>query len=224
HQLDGAVPRLLRLHPASHHQRRGRGERRRDGSPQLRRCHHHGAGQRNRHPVDRFLRRRPRPDRRGLEDRSPPFHDGAPAAGPRSLSHALHGPVSRKSPSVTFSAISGPGQMSVPDRSPFHFAVFVPNLGETSLGALSPLNPAFPSLTMPVYSRRGVGELTLGARRVRTSGPSSFTVAVEQSSCDFIRPNAGNRWHHLAFLSDDLDADVSRLEEVGYVREVWAED
>jgi hypothetical protein len=87
-----------------------------------------------------------------------------------------------------------------------------------------PLNPPFPPVTMPVCSQRGVGELTLGAQRVRTNGPASFTVAVEHSSCPFIRPNAGNRWHHLAFLSDDLDADVSRLEGVRYVRDIWAED
>jgi hypothetical protein len=67
--------------------------------------------------------------------------------------------------------------------------------------------------------------LRIEARRVRTDPRLPFNVTVERGfDVEFIRPNRGNRWHHVGFWSRDLEQDACRLEEHGYVRDAWSED
>ena len=79
----------VRPHDAPHHERGGRPERARRRRPQLRRRHRHRTRQPDAARASAgLLRRRARPDRRRLEDRAPPFHDGAPPVLPRQASSA----------------------------------------------------------------------------------------------------------------------------------------
>jgi hypothetical protein len=117
-----------------------------------------------------------------------------------------------------------PTQPTAP-RAPFHAAVFVADLAESSLGALSRWNPRFESPTLPLHSQRGHEPLRVEVLRVRTDPRSPFNVSVERAfDVQYIRPNQGNRWHHVGFWSRDLEADARRLEGHGYVRDAWSED
>ncbi len=117
-----------------------------------------------------------------------------------------------------------PTQPTAP-RAPFHAAVFVADLAESSLGALSRWNPRFESPTLPLHSHEGHEPLRVEVLRVRTDPRSPFNVSVERAfDVQFIRPNQGNRWHHVGFWSGDLESDAHRLEEHGYVRDAWSED
>jgi hypothetical protein len=60
---------------------------------------------------------------------------------------------------------------------------------------------------------------------VRTDPRLPFNVTVERGfDVEFIRPNRGNRWHHVGFWSGRLEQDACRLEEHGYVRDAWSQD
>jgi hypothetical protein len=108
--------------------------------------------------------------------------------------------------------------------APFHAAVFVADLGESSLGAVSRWNPRFESPTLPLHSHQGHEPLRIEARRVRTDPRLPFNVTVERGfDVELIRPNRGNRWHHVGFWSRDLEEDAQRLEEQGYVRDAWSQ-
>jgi hypothetical protein len=116
-----------------------------------------------------------------------------------------------------------PNQPTAP-RAPFHAAVFVSDLGESSLGALSRWNPRFESPTLPLHSHQGREPLRVEVRRVRTDPACPFNVSVERAfDVQFIRPNQDNRWHHVGFWSSDLEGDAGRLEEHGYIRDAWSE-
>jgi hypothetical protein len=114
---------------------------------------------------------------------------------------------------------------SVQPLVPFHAAVFVNDLGESSLGAVSRWNPRFESPTLPLHAPQGHEPLRIEARRVRTDPGLPFNVTVERGfDVELIRPNRGNRWHHVGFWSQDLEGDAGRLEEYGYVRDAWSQD
>jgi hypothetical protein len=103
--------------------------------------------------------------------------------------------------------------------------VFVADLGESSLGAVSRWNPRFESPTLPLHAHGAHEPLRIEARRVRTDPALPFNVTVERGfDVELIRPNRGNRWHHVGFWSQDLEGDASRLEEHGYVRDAWSQD
>jgi hypothetical protein len=112
----------------------------------------------------------------------------------------------------------------IDEGSPNHVALFVSDLADSSLDALSPWNLPFRSPTYTIHSRQDTRteELTVEARRVRTVPESVFAVTVERGfNVSFIRPNHGLQWHHVGFWSDDLEGDAARLEDVGYVKDVW---
>jgi hypothetical protein len=114
---------------------------------------------------------------------------------------------------------------SVRPLVPFHAAVFVADLGESSLGAVSHWNPRFESPTLPLHAQQGHEPLRIEARRVRTDPGLPFNVTVERGfDVELIRPNRGNRWHHVGFWSQDLEDDAGRLEQHGYVRDAWSQD
>jgi hypothetical protein len=115
--------------------------------------------------------------------------------------------------------------MSADPLAPFHAALFVADLGESSLGAVSRWNPRFESPTLPLHSHQGDEPLRIEARRVRTDPRLPFNVTVERGfDVEMIRPNRGNRWHHVGFWSRNLEEDARRLEEHGYVRDAWSQD
>jgi hypothetical protein len=113
---------------------------------------------------------------------------------------------------------------SAQSLAPWHAAVFVADLEESSLGAVSRWNPRFESPTLPLHSHQGHEPLRIEARRVRTDPRLPFNVTVERGfDVTLIRPNRGNRWHHVGFWSLDLEEDARRLEQQGYVRDAWSQ-
>src|SRR4051794_7890013 len=111
---------------------------------------------------------------------------------------------------------------SATTRSPFHVAVFVDDLERCSLGAVAPWMPPLRGEPTHVFSSTGSELFALVGRSLRSDGTIGCGAVVEEVvEGSLVRPEPGNRWHHVAFFCDDLRADVERLEGLGFIREVW---
>lgn len=111
-------------------------------------------------------------------------------------------------------------------RTPNHVAIFVTDyshFSESSLGRTLGKRARLHLPPLLLHSPRGTEQSKGEALTLQPTGGGCRVLVEFSAGSRALTPERGNRWHHVAFPSEELEADAQALELWGYRREAWAE-